>query len=251
MASEQRIVNKKNCPVCGRDVLLAKAISETGNAKDAGLWYWCSCGVIYNETIPKREPKDKEYLAKYIDAKQYDEKAKLPVRVYAPIIEELTMGRKALDVGYCVPNTMQALKERGWVTFGIDNNKDSEESDRLIKDDFETTEKLYKNTYDLVWMGHVLEKFKDPLSALWRTRDILQNNGVLYISTPDIDFLYSKPHGEWTHWNKEDNNIMWSERSLRRELERLGLNIIVCRRNYYSRYGFYHDLHVICQKTYF
>jgi predicted SAM-dependent methyltransferase len=137
------------------------------------------------------------------------------------------------------------------VTFGIEDHEAAQETKRLFKANFEETEQLYKNTYDLVWMGHVLEKFRDPLSALWKVREILQSNGVLFISTPDIDFLYSKPHGEWTHWNKSENNIMWSSRSLKRELERLGFTIIVCRRNYYSRYGFYHDVHIIAQKTYF
>lgn len=244
------IVNKKKCPVCGRDVLWAKALSEDGTAKGVGVWYICCCGVIFNQNPPHRI-LDKTYIEKYKSQKQYEEIAKLPVRVYAPIIEELTMGRKMLDVGFCAEDTMNAFKKRGWVTFGIDNNKDIEPNKRIYNEDFEKTESLYKATYDLVWMGHVLEKFKDPLSALWKTRDILQNNGVLYISTPDIDFLHSKPHQDWTHWNKDDNNIMWNKMSLTRELERLGFEIIMCRRNYYSRFGFYHDLHIIAQKIYF
>jgi len=249
--SEKIIVDKRCCPVCGRPTVLAKAISETGDPKDAGLWYYCICGIIFNKDFPDPEPKTEEYLKKYRDFKEYELIAKQPVRIYAPIIEELTMGRKMLDIGFGTGKNMEYFKERGWVSFGIEKNKDTKETDRIIKDDFESTDKLYKSTYDLVWMSHVLEKFKDPLSALYKARELLQENGVLYIATPDIDFLYGKPSGEWTHWNKSDNHILWNTRSVKRELERIGFNIVMCRRNYYSRFGFYHDLHLIAQRIYF
>lgn len=206
---------------------------------------------MFNADFDEPVQKDKAYIEKYYEFKEYDMIAVQPGRIYAPLIEELTMGRKMLDVGYCTPHNIDFFKARGWVAFGVESNEEAPETNRLMKDDFEKTEDLYKSSYDCVWMGHVLEKFKDPLSALFKTREILQSNGVLYISTPDSDFLYSKPPGEWTHWNKEENNIIWNERSLKRELERIGFNVVMCRRNYYSRFGFYHDLHIIAQKVYF
>jgi SAM-dependent methyltransferase len=247
---EKIIVDKTSCPVCTRPTIRAKAISETGDPKDAGLWYFCLCGVIFNSKTPSVAPKDKTYIKQYNEFKEYELVSKESSRVYGPIIEELTMGRKMLDVGFCTEHNINHFKERGWVTFGIDNNKDIKETDRIINDDFEKTERLYKSTYDLVFMGHVLEKFRDPLSALFKAREILQSNGVLYVSTPDNDFLYSEPPAEWTHWNKKENNILWNKRSLTRELERIGFNIVMVRRNYHSRWGFYHDLHIIAQKVY-
>jgi SAM-dependent methyltransferase len=251
MTTKQIIVENKNCPICGRPTIHAKAISETGASDDAGLFYYCSCGVIFNNDIPKSDPLDKDDFVKYDTFKEYDLVSVQAARIYAPFIEELTMGRKMLDIGFCRYNNINFLKKRGWVTFGIEKNKDIEPTDRIIVDDFETTDKLYSNTYDLVWLSHVLEKFKDPISALRKIKEILQNNGVLYIATPDIDFLYNKPSGEWTHWNKKENNIMFNSRSLTMELEKIGFYVVMCRRNYYSRFGFYNDLHLIAQKIYF
>ena len=251
MTQKQIVVNKRSCPVCTRATIQAKAISETGNPDDSGLWYFCSCGIIFNSEIPKREPKDEKYIKKYEEFKEYKYVAQQPGRVYAPIIEELTMGRKMLDVGFCVPNNMKFFGERGWIPFGIENNKSVKGTDRIINESSEKTENLYKNTYDLIWMSHVLEKFKDPLSAMYKAREILQNNGVIYIATPDIDALYREPSGKWTHWDKKENNVLWNERSLTRELERIGFKVIMSRRNYFSRFGFYNDIHIIAQKIYF
>ena len=248
---EQIVVDKKACPICNRATIQAKAISETGDAKDAGLWYYCSCGVIFNGDVPNPDPLDKEYIKLYEEKKEGELVFIQPARVYSPLIEELTIGRKLLDVGFCVPYNMKFFQERGWVTFGVDNNKDIEITDRIFNEDFESNDRIHNDTYDCVWMSHVLEKFKDPLAALLKAREILTSTGVLYIATPDIDFLYSKPAGEWTHWDRKGNNVLWSTRSLKRELERIGFEVVMCRRNYYSRFGFYHNIHLIAQKIYF
>lgn len=249
MGKEQIIIDKKECPICTRSVLSARGMTEKQGT--VGLWYMCSCGVMFNNEVPKNEPKDKEEFKQYDDFKEYELVSVQAARMYAPIIEELTMGRKFFDVGFGRYNNINFFKKRGWVTFGIDHNKDIESTDRIYNDNFETTDKLYSSTYDVVWMSHIFEKFKDPLFALGKAKQILQSNGVLYIATPDIDFLHSKPASDWTHWNTEDNNVMWNERSLKRELEKMGFNIIMCRRNYYSRFGFYNDIHLIAQKIYF
>jgi len=44
---------------------------------------------------------------------------------------------------------------------------------------------------------------------------------------------------------------MWNKESLVRELERLGFEVIMARSNFSARFGYYFDLHIIAQKTYF
>ncbi len=224
---------------------------ESEKKDDAALWYSCTCGVLYQPDPPSFDIKDKSYIKKHFNKKEYKDIARYKQRIYSPIIEELTYGRKMLDVGYATHIGMDYLKKRGWITHGIENNKDTVETDRILHDDFETTNKLPNNAFNLVWMSFVLESFRDPLRAIEKVYGILKEEGVLFIATPDIDFLVSKPPDEWGWWKRKEHYIYWSQRALCRELERRGFNIILKQRNYFQRLGYYHDLQIIAQKVYF
>ena len=247
---EEVIIRPKNCPICKRATIYASNIVEDNNVSQGCIWYKCSCGIIFQSECPERIIKDRKYIDNHLAIKEYDDVSIHAPRTYGNFIEEMTYGRKMLDVGFCTDNVMNFMKKRGWITFGIDNNESIQESDRIIKDDFENTNRLYEKTYDLVWMSFVLEKFKDPLKALMIAKEILQEDGVLYIATPDIDFLYNRPYA-WPHWNRKENYILWSIRALERELQKMGFEVKLKQRNFASRFGYDHNIHMIAQKVYY
>ena len=254
MKQEEIKVYKKKCPVCDRPSIHARSIAESQDLKDSALWYSCSCGVTYQNDPPETSAKNASYIQKYKDIKEYEDIADYRARIYAPIVEELTYGRKLLDVGFTIKNNMEHFQKRGWLTFGIDNNEATETTDRIQKIDFESEDifKVYPHRFfNVIWMSFVIEWFKNPCAAIEKAWHMLEEDGVLFISTPDTDFLYSKPPTEWSWWNRKEHYIYWNERSLCRELEKRGFNIILKRRNYYQRLGHYHDLQIIAQKIYF
>lgn len=244
-------VYKKKCPICTRPTIQASSVSETEKLEDAALWYKCLCGVMFQSECPTPEPKDQDFIDNHHKLKQYDVVGRHGAYTYAPLIENIVYGRKFLDVGFGAGKTLEYMRERGWIGYGIDNNKDIKETDRIYKDDFETTEKIYQGEFDCIWMGFILEKFHNPLGAIEKARQILSDDGVLVIFTPDIDFLYSKPGDQWTHWKAKENYVLWSQRSLCRELENMGFNVVVKHRNYQQRFGYYNDLQIIAQKVYY
>ena len=100
-------------------------------------------------------------------------------------------------------------------------------------------------------MGHMLEHFQDPIGALKKAYDILSQNGVIYISTPDVDFINKTGVSGFPHWKKREHYVLWNQRSLCRELERLGFKVVLSRRNYSTRFSSWYDVHVIAQKNQF
>lgn len=249
MSEKEVKVFMKRCPLCGRPSISAHSITEMhGEEFKSALWYECICGIIYQKETPIRKIQDQEYLDKYDRIKEYEDIAVQQGRTYAPIIEACTYGRKLLDVGFGVKHNQNFFKKRGWITFGIDNNNAIKTDDRTSNDDFEQTTELYQNDFDCVWMSHVLEQFNDPFKAIRVAYEILQTDGIIFISTPDIDILKSHPPPLWQYWKLEEHYIMWSERALCRELERVGFNIILKKRNISKRYGYYDDIHIIAQK---
>jgi len=199
------------------------------------------------------------------DAKQAQERYEYLLRLYAPLIEELTYGRMMLDIGYGVPFILDAMKERGWLTWGIDINPLLIGKGNLYNGDFTTYDfnfegeqifyatgvKKLDRKFDLIWMGNVLESMEDPLLALKRAYDLLDQKGVLYVSTPDIDFISKTGISGWPHFKGKEYNVIWSEQALCRELERIGFKIVMSRRNYSSRFIRWFDVHCIAQKNYF
>jgi 2-polyprenyl-3-methyl-5-hydroxy-6-metoxy-1,4-benzoquinol methylase len=255
----------QHCPICGVDTIRADAI-EDGKTGDKSVWYHCTCGVIFQDKFPENQSiYDDKYVALLADGKSAKQRYEYLLRLYAPLIEELTYGRMMLEVGFCVPYILAAMKERGWLTWAIDVNPTLTGQGNIYKGDFLSydfslsndaiksatgCEKLERK-FDLLWMGHVLEHMPDPLAALRRAYDLLEDKGVLFLSTPDIDFINKTTISGWPHFKGREHYVLWSERAICRELERLGFNIIMKRRNFSSRCMSWFDLHIICQKNYF
>ncbi len=146
---------------------------------------------------------------------------------------------------------MQAFSIRGWVPFGIEVNSCASESSRLIKGDFESYSFPERVKYDLVWMNHVLPNFKDPAGALRKAYDLLQPNGLLFIAVPDSDMMYTNSQAAFFYWRKHEYYIMWNKQTLTRQLQNIGYEIILTKRNYENRFAYQDDLHIIAQKKFF
>lgn len=264
MSSDKQIL-PMSCPICGVATSYVYNLDE-GGGKEA-LWYRCACGMVFQENYPKGSGYDEKYVNDYALMKEADKRLTHSARTYGNLIEELTYGRMMLDVGYCVPHNMKYFEERGWLTWGIDVNPNIGGAGNLYTGDFLThdfdipakTEELkelaggdkFKRTFDLIWMNHVLEHFNDPLAVLRKAANMLSETGVLFIGTPDADFITKTGVQGYPHFKMQEHYTLWTEDTLKREVERIGMKVIMSRRNFASRYSSWYDVHLICQKRYF
>lgn len=259
-------VYPKACPICGIGSSYVYRIHEADIDK-AATWYRCTCGVCFQENVPSHSGYDAKYQENYALMKQGDTRLIHQAKTYANLIEELTLGRMMLDVGYCVPHNMKYFEDRGWLTWGIDVNPKIGGQGNLYRGDFTnydfdipaTTKELkaladgdsFKRTFDLIWMNHSFEHFNEPIKVLHKCHDLLSETGVLYIGVPDIDFITKTGVPGYPHFKMNEHYVLWNETSLKREVEKAGFKVIMCRRNYSSRYSSWYDVHLICQKNYF
>lgn len=255
------------CPICGIDTNYVYLTADAKNPECKAIWYRCSCGIVFQRDMPDGKCYNEKYPALYANAKEADIRNSHAAWTYAPLIEELTFGRMMLDVGFNLGYNMKYFEDRGWLTWGIDINPTFTVGGNLYKGDFLTFDfepkvkdpeiaklidsKKIHRTFDLVWMSHVLEHFSDPIGALRKAYDILSPDGVIYIATPDIDFINKTGVGGYPHWKKDEHYIMWTEQALKREVERLGFKVIMSRRNFSSRYSSWYDIQLIAQKNFF
>jgi len=236
------------CPICSSYVC-HQYFMQDAKTKKQSKWFSCSCGVVFQSQIPAGI-YDSAYRKKYSTYDKKTESAyKYPVRIYAPLIEEVMYGRKVLIVGCPTFHQAEAFRERGWIDYQIDKNSSYEPSERFFVGDFETYE--FPEKYNLIWIYSTLECFIDPVKALSKCKDLLTEDGTMMIATPDTDFINTRSSSNFVHWKPDMNYLMWNQRSLTSCLEKLGFNVIMARKNHIHRFPATDDLHLIAQKKFF
>jgi hypothetical protein len=238
------------CPVCSSYVN-HQYFMQDAKTKKTSRWHSCACGVVFQSEKPANV-YDRAYWDKFAahDAKLKDA-YQYPVRLYAPILEELVYGRKVLLVGKETPHQEDAFTKRGWVAYSIDKNPVHTPSDRMFVGDFESYEFPEDSKFSLIWLYGTLECFLDPISALSKARSLLTDDGILFIGSPDTDFINTRSSSAFIHWKPDMHYLMWNKRSLNRHLESLGFNVILARSNYEGRFPAWDDLHMIAQRKFF
>lgn len=240
----------RTCPVCSGYVCHVYFMRDAVTKKES-KWFSCSCGVVFNEKAPqmvydkKYWDRNNEFCNKVRPAYEY------VVRIYAPVIEELLYGRKVLLIGKQNPYQEDAFRERGWVSYSIDKNIDLEVKDRIIQGDFETYDFHPDLKFGMIWMYHTFECLNDPLKSLLKMKSMLDEDGILFIASPDTDFIHTRGSASFRHWKPDMHNMMWNKRALTRQLENLGFNIIMSRNNCWDRFPETDDFHIIAQRKFF
>lgn len=236
------------CPICSAYVCHTYFMQDAKTKKQS-KWFACSCGVVFQSKLPEGL-YDAAYRKKYA---LFDKKTKsayeYPVRIYAPIIEERIYGRKVLVVGCPTPHQAEAFAARGWIDYSIDKNSSYEPSERFFVGDFENYQ--FPEKYNMLWIYQTLECFADPIRALLKCKELLAEDGILFIGTPDTDFIHTRSSSNFVHWKPDMNYLMWNRRSLIKHLEKLGFNIILAVQNHERRFPAFDDIHLIAQVKFF
>ena len=226
------------CPVCKRDVCIDFAIVEEVMPIQ---WGMCMCGTVFHEIGIDKKFFGKMYLKSWNRLPEIKERFEYLQRTYVPIVEEMTYGRKFLDVGFTLPHTIEYMRDRGWVSLGIDLVPND-----YIVGDFETLD--IPDTFDYINMGHCLESFADPIKALKKAHDMLNYNGLLLITHPNGEMIFELGLGKFGHWNYKQNHIFISKRKLEDIAKRIGFEVVLSRRNISQRFVMHNDLHLLLQK---
>lgn len=222
------------------------------------MWMHCGCGSMY-QPIPKASQAvyTQKYYDKWKEQKMIVGRHSHLVRTYFPIIEETVWSREMLDVGFGLPYVMEEAQDRGWISTGIDlsANADNGLIDDIIREDVmewkppmvHKAEEITKG-WDLVWCHHVLEGLGNPREAILKMHELTNNNGILFIATPDPTFVSKAGRKQFVHFTPQEVNFMWSMESLCKFLEGNGFEVIMQRRNYTQHYPQSQDMHILAQK---
>ena len=228
------------CPVCG--------VAPTPFAVDDQGFQLCRCpscylqflsprptfeqlaDKVYNETY-HAEPNPPEQLS---DANHYQFE-----RQYKKLEGLLGHTGKILDVGCGNGTFLRFGQPRGWEAFGCDIALSPYVRDAgsfplwegpLLKIDFGETR------FDAIRFNHVLEHTQNPLAELERSRTLLNPNGIVFISVPNLAGISSRlknlqsrlhlKRRRWRHYAALHHLWFFTPRTLERLILKADLRVL-------------------------
>jgi 2-polyprenyl-3-methyl-5-hydroxy-6-metoxy-1,4-benzoquinol methylase len=122
-------------------------------------------------------------------------------------IEKYIKAGKVLDIGCATGFFLKREKERGWQTFGVEISKTAGKKAQEIAGGpvfIGTLENagFSESFFDVITMFDVVEHAIDLDSLLTHVRKLLKPQGMIFITTPNIESLTARLMGSyWPHYN--------------------------------------------------
>ncbi len=149
---------------------------------------------------------------------------------------------RLLDVGCSTGHLIYHLQKWGWQVAGVEINADAADIAKKHNLDVRVGElaegQYQKGLFDVIFMGDVIEHVKGPRQLLMLSHDLLRENGLLYINTPNAksgfataSLLLSKLWGfPWPHSEAPYHLYEFSPHALSQLLSSTGYDIVYLRR---------------------
>ena len=187
----------KKCPLCGSEKIqpkwcypLPEAAGYNSLFNPIRMWMYCEpCHHIVARSFP-------ENLFLYNDNPRSPNPAFFSY--YSGVLDRIaryTSGMRLFEVGIGACECLLAAQEIGFETFGIDviekHVQMAQKKFGLNVQTADFVEFQSNEKYDIIIMGDVLEHVSDPISAMNKAYELLENDGALWISTPNFDSAFS------------------------------------------------------------
>lgn len=209
----------------------AYLISEWNIQQPEKLFRCNNCGLVF--ALQDRN------LKHYVDAyskmvdKEYREEEPGRRRASVEILKRIKKYKnngKLLDIGCATGFLLDEARRRNWEVHGVEISKWAANHARE-KLDLNVVRKPFKKSnfpdkfFDVIVMMDVLEHLTNPKYTLLEIRRILKNDGILYISTPNINSLLSRIlKAKWWGINKF-HLFYFSKNTLEKMLDACGFKV--------------------------
>lgn len=226
-----------DCAICGCDdtvLLLQSKDYRYGLSNHVFKLVQCKkCGLIYLNP----RPNENQLADFYPDDGYYRQETWL--RFYLNFIRSLKIRDLEnshskgliLDVGCGDASFLQALQSRGWQVHGTDVSKKAynlakQKIKNIYLGNIEDCS-FEEKKFDVVTLNHVLEHLADPAKDLKIINRILKDDGLLWLSLPNINSKqFDLLEDAWHHLELPRHIYQYSPKSIDKILQRNGFEIV-------------------------
>ena len=221
----------KECPVCSSDnIQNHKVVKDHSISQESFVIMKCAnCNFQFTNPRP-----DQDNIGKFYESDDYishTNKGNNPINIIYKLVRNYSTQNKIklikkiskkdkakiLDYGTGTGFFLNAIKEKGWKTVGVEpDQKARENAEKLLGQKIYADLKeigLLDNKYDVITLWHVLEHIHDLNQVFSTLKGLLKEKGKIIIAVPNIDSLDNKIYKEdWAaydvprhlyHFNKE------------------------------------------------
>jgi 2-polyprenyl-3-methyl-5-hydroxy-6-metoxy-1,4-benzoquinol methylase len=229
-----------NCKICNsQKTTLFKIIGSFELLKCT------NCKVIFLNNIDKILSAQNLYDEKYFENYLYEdeinlESVKSTAQYYLDYIsDQFRIVNSILDVGAGFGLLVKAFRELGYNADGVEV---SNYSVRVAKEKFEIElfngdlqEFQTDQKYDLIVFYHSFEHLPAPLKTIRKVKSLLNTNGILWLSLPNVMSLDRFIQGEnWNGWSLPYHFFHYSPRSIKNLLRSEGFEKIKIQKSFLS-----------------
>jgi SAM-dependent methyltransferase len=203
------VQTRPTCPICFSISVRKKPFRYVFRGSELRGWGCARCGIIFLHPQPTADELKELYSAEYFEGgdfrcgheEGYSDPAALE-RIADPAllieIKAMTTGRRFLEIGCAGGAFLNAAREHDFQAQGVEL---SEEASRFARETFglqvfqgELREAQFPEaTFDVVFMGDVIEHLSNPLATLREASRILDKNGLLVMALPSqTNSLFSR-----------------------------------------------------------
>lgn len=223
------------CPACGVQDNKFWANKSGYNLVKCG-----SCDLIFVSPMPEETVAiyGEKYFASgevhgYVDYDRDKEPMRDTFHIYLDHIER-ALGRKGkmLDVGAATGYFMDIAKTRGWEVEGVEISEHAASIGRLkglrIHTGILENIALSANSFDVITLFDVLEHLREPRKTLLKAKNLLKNNGIIVVNTPDAGSFWAKIfQSRWHHVLPPEHLVLFSPQNFSQLLVTLEMAPVV------------------------
>ncbi|MHB1864854.1 MAG: class I SAM-dependent methyltransferase [Candidatus Saccharimonadales bacterium] len=130
-------------------------------------------------------------------------------------IDDIPQNSIVLDVGCSTGYFGSYIKKhKNSIVYGIEISDDRYKAEKVLDKvysfdlDSEWPKEVYEQKYDVIFLGDVIEHLKDPKKFLIKLHDLINKDGRVYISTPNVAHISTRLELLGGNFEYEDLGIL-------------------------------------------
>ena len=194
------------------------------------------CGLIYQN--PQPDPTCLLEAYEEVEDTRYEDEREGRLHTFRRALQELeahVAAGRLLDIGAHIGVAVEVARERGWDAMGVEPSRwaTAVGNARGLPIVNGTIENLPQTLplFDAVTIWDVIEHLPDPLGELRRIRPLMRPDGVIAISTMDVQAPVARLLGRNWPWYMQMHLYYFSQQTLSQLVEKAGYEVIEIRRH--------------------
>ncbi|MBS1916418.1 MAG: class I SAM-dependent methyltransferase [Bacteroidetes bacterium] len=238
------VIHYTICPVCGSSALqkMLSATDYTVSKKEFDIYECADCRLRFTQNVPGMQSigayyQSPEYISHTDSRKGFINSAYHFVRKLTLSGKRKTIvsssgknSGKLLDIGAGTGAFAHYMQEHDWDVTGMEPDQDTRKRAAALHNinllPADTFFNLSAATFDVITMWHVLEHVHDLHNYIDQLRNVLKDNGIIFIAVPNYTSYDADVYNEyWAAYDVPRHLYHFSPQSIRKLLTQHGLEL--------------------------